>query len=262
MSKVTLDSFSDTLKAYLESVGVTESQILAMIQEEIDKLTSDDIAISSTVNDHGRNLSEELLAAWNMLALVNALASNNQTIIGDTALNTTSQTITGAINELKSATPDVADLAFGNFGIVDNRTRNHTTNATLTTDLLGSNGQVYMYNTTSTAANLYTGTFPDVKYGKYALCMRLKINTNTSTSTVLTANVLNGSTNILSKPILGTNFDRTDNFCYICTTFEYTGSTGTAKQPLKLNINTGTVSNLQVMFDYAYITLITPAVYI
>lgn len=184
-------------------------------------------------------------------------------------LKTDSDRIIGAINEiydktveLENVTSDLSSLSVGNFALIDNTTEGCASEGTLTTDLMASNGKAYIATTTSTAFCLFKAIFSEVKFGKYALCMRLKISANTSTSTVLTVNVLNGSTIILSKPIIGTNFDKINNYCYICTTFDYDGSSETAKQPLQLNINTGTVEGLEVKFDYAYITLITPAVYI
>ena len=167
-------------------------------------------------------------------------------------------------NEITSLWEEVVELQQGpgNFALIDNATEGCTSAGTLTTDLMASNGKAYVATTTATAFSLFKATFPEVKFGKYSLCMRLKINANTSSSTVLAVNLLSGSTTILNKYIIGTNFDKTNNYCYICTTFDYDGSSGTAKQPLQLNINTGTVEGLEVRFDYAYITLITPAVYI
>lgn len=167
-------------------------------------------------------------------------------------------------NEITSLWEKVVELQQGpgNFALIDNVTEGCTSAGTLTTDLMASNGKAYVATTTATAFSLFKATFPEVKFGKYSLCMRLKISANTSSSTVLAVNLLSGSTTILNKYIIGTNFDKTNNYCYICTTFDYDGSSGTAKQPLQLNINTGTVEGLEVRFDYAYITLITPAVYI
>ena len=176
-------------------------------------------------------------------------ASNGETTIND---------------EITSLWEEVIELQQGpgNFALIDNATEGCTSSGTLTTDLMASNGKAYVATTTATAFSLFKATFPEVKFGKYSLCMRLKISANTSSSTVLAVNLLSGSTTILNKYIIGTNFDKTNNYCYICTTFDYDGSSGTAKQPLQLNINTGTVEGLEVRFDYAYITLITPAVYI
>ena len=127
---------------------------------------------------------------------------------------------------------------------------------------MASLGKAIQTTTTTSAKNLITANFSDVKFGKYALCLRLKVSSNTSSSSVFTANIMNGSNTILSKSILGTYFDSTSNYCYICTTFDYSGSSSSAKQKLQLKLNTGTVSGLEVRFDYAYISLITPAVYI
>ena len=198
------------------------------IQDQVDNLTSNDVIYATNGET---TIDDEITSLWEEVA------------------------------ELLQG-PDISDLAFGNFALIDNATEGCTSAGALTTDLMASNGKAYIATTTSSALNLFTATFPEVKFGKYSLCMRLKISANTSTSAVLTANILNGSTNILNKSILGTSFDKTDNYCYICTTFDYDGSSGSAKQPLQLNINTGTISGLEVRFDYAYITLITPAVYI
>lgn len=180
-------------------------------------------------------------------------------------LNTENKTILGAINEINSKIqegPNLKSLTFDTFSSVDNATEGCTSAGTLTTDLMASNGKSYITTTTTSAENLFTADFSDVKFGKYALCMRLKVNANTSSSAVLTARIFNGSSEILSKDILGTNFESTSNYCYICTTFDYAGATNVEKQALQLVLNTGTVNGIEVRFDYAYITLITPAVYI
>lgn len=204
---------------------------IQQIQDQVNNLVTDNIMTSFPEEEEVCTLTEELIDVWDNIRVL-------------------------------QQGPDISDFVFGNFALIDNTTEGCTSAGTLTTDLMASNGKAYIATTTATAFNLFKATFPEVKFGKYSLCMRLKISANTSSSTVLAVNVLNGTTTILSKYITGTNFDRTNNYCYICTTFDYDGSSGTAKQPLQLNINTGTIKGLEVRFDYAYITLITPAVYI
>lgn len=67
--------------------------------EQID-LSSDNIMISESVNSHGRNLSEELLETWRWIQDVDTLAYENKVKIGESNLQTTNKTLTGAINEL------------------------------------------------------------------------------------------------------------------------------------------------------------------
>ena len=164
-------------------------------------------------------------------------------------------------NDKFSELESLGEISFDTFSIIDFNS-DFTTAGTEITDSMASLGKAIQTTTTTSAKNLITANFSDVKFGKYALCLRLKVSSNTSSSSVFTANIMNGSSTILSKSILGTYFDSTSNYCYICTTFDYSGSSSSAKQKLQLKLNTGTVSGLEVRFDYAYISLITPAVYI
>lgn len=164
-------------------------------------------------------------------------------------------------NDKFSELESLGEISFDTFSIIDFNS-DFTTAGTEITDSMASLGKAIQTTTTTSAKNLITANFSDVKFGKYALCLRLKVSSNTSSSSVFTANIINGSSTILSKSILGTYFDSTSNYCYICTTFDYSGSSSSAKQKLQLKLNTGTVSGLEVRFDYAYISLITPAVYI
>ena len=184
-------------------------------------------------------------------------------------LKTDSNRILGAINEiydktveLENATPDLSSLSFGNFALIDNATEGCTSAGTLSTDLMASNGKAYSVITTTTSENVFSANFSDVKFGKYSLCMRVRVSDNTSSSTILNVNIYDGSTSILSKNILGTNFDSNTKYCYICTTFDYEGSSSTAKQPLTFSLSSTSVSGITVYFDYAYISLLTPAIYI
>ena len=63
-------------------------------------LSSDNIMISESANSHGRNLSEELLETWRWIQDIDTLAYENKAKIGESNLQTTDKTITGAINEL------------------------------------------------------------------------------------------------------------------------------------------------------------------
>lgn len=147
------------------------------------------------------------------------------------------------------------------FSIVDINTKDCTSAGTLSTDTFASKGKSYQLTTNGTAQNLYTGTFSDVNFGSYALCLRLKVSSANANNT-FTVKVLNGTTVIKTIDIAANRFDSTNNFCDICTTFDYAG-TSSAKQALQLQVLTNTASSSNsVRFDYAYISLLTPAIYI
>lgn len=151
--------------------------------------------------------------------------------------------------------------SFQNFSIVDATNPEASGVGSMASDTMASDGISYNFTSTSTAQTIFSCDFSDVKFGNYSLCVRVKSNNNTNTANVLTLKVKRGSTELLSKDIKGTNFIRTDNYCYFCTTFNYDG-TSTAKEPITFQLYSTTVSGINFAFDYAYITLITPAVYI
>ena len=118
------------------------------------------------------------------------------TIDGYSELKTDSNRILGAINEiydktveLENATPDLSSLSFGNFALIDNATEGCTSAGTLSTDLMASNGKAYSVITTTTSENVFSANFSDVKFGKYSLCMRVRVSDNTSSSTILNVNI-------------------------------------------------------------------------
>ena len=83
-------------KEDLENIDLS----LYATKEELKDLSSDDIMISESANSHGRNLSEELLETWRWIQDIDTLAYENKAKIGESDLQTTDKTITGAINEL------------------------------------------------------------------------------------------------------------------------------------------------------------------
>ena len=169
------------------------------------------------------------------------------------------------INELSDSLVqylnDLTKMSNGNTTsrCVDNNTDECSSAGSLVNDAYSSNGQVYMLKSNGSVNNVYTGQFNNMKFGNYSLCMRIKISDNSSASTVLTASIKNGGTTLLSKQIAGNVFKTASDYCYLYTTFEYEGSNNGA---LTFELNTASVSGVDIYFDYAYISLITPAIYI
>lgn len=155
----------------------------------------------------------------------------------------------------------LSQMSFQNFSIVDAAKETASGSGSIVSDTKASNGVARQFTSTSSAQTIFSCNFSDVMFGNYALCIRVQASANTSTSDVLTLKVKRGSTELLSKGVKGNNFSKTDNYCYFCATFNYDGTTS-AKEPLTFSLNTTAVSGIKFNFDYAYITLITPAVYI
>ena len=162
---------------------------------------------------------------------------------------------------LTNSVETLSQMSFQNFSMIDAVNPAATGLGNKVSDVQASDGTSYKYLTSSTSGDVvYMCNFTDVKFGDYVLCVRMKANYNTATSTVLTLKILNGSTEILSRDIKGTDFTRTDNYCLFYTDFNYECITS-EKQPLKFKLVTSNYSGVTVYFDYAYITLITPAVF-
>ena len=152
----------------------------------------------------------------------------------------------------------------GSYAIVDINTPEISGSGTKESDLLASHGECYAL-TTSSSTNycLYSGVFSDVKYGHYALCARVKIGSTTSASSLVQLKVLNGSTEIVATDFSGSVFKTSSQYYYLYTTFTYEGSDSTStKDQLTFQLHTHLVDGIKIYFDYAYISMIIPAVFI
>ncbi len=168
-------------------------------------------------------------------------------------------------NEIDSDIEDLQEKVqrgSGSYAIVDINTPGISGSGKIETDTLASHGQCYAL-TTSSASNycLYSGAFSDVKYGHYALCARVKIGSTTSASSLVQLKVLNGDTEIIATNFPGSVFKSSSQYYYLYTTFTYEGS-GDAKDQLSFQLHTHLVDGIKVYFDYAYISMIIPAVFI
>ena len=177
-----------------------------------------------------------------------------------TILDKMMTTETYLVDSVKNLNEDLANITFQNFSMVDAVNPAATGVGVKTNDTMASNGVSYQLTTPSTVQTIFSCDFTDVKFGSYALCARMRVGNNTYDSNILTLKILRGSTELLSKTIKCTDFTRSDNYCLLCASFNYDG-TSSAKQPLTFKLDTTNYSGVKVYFDYAYISLITPAVY-
>lgn len=176
----------------------------------------------------------------------------------------------GLISKLKKTIEDVEDQldtvtdkinrGSGSYALLDINAPGRGGSGSLKVDTKASNGQCITITTSSsTNYNMFSGTFPDVKYGHYAICARVKTN-NLTTSNLVQLKVLKGNTEILAANFTGSNFDNTSNYQYLYSTFKYEDS-GSSKPALSFQLHTHKVNGIVVDFDYVYISMIIPAVY-
>lgn len=147
------------------------------------------------------------------------------------------------------------------YAVLDVNTPGKGGSGSLATDALASHGKCIRI-TTSSSANYasFTGTFSDVKFGHYAICARVKTN-NLTSSNLVQLKVLNGSTEILAANFTGAAFKSTSKYAYLYSTFVYEGN-GSSKQNLSFQLHTHMVNGVQVDFDYVYISMIIPSVFL
>ncbi len=166
----------------------------------------------------------------------------------------------GIIDKLRIRVEELKRGSSSN-ALVDINTPGRGGQGTLENDLAASHGQCITATSTESSFCLYSGSFSeDLKYGHYALCARIKISTMTSRD-VLQLEVVNGSTVIKTVNISGAEFSSNSQYYYIYTTFVYEGD-ATNKYNLSFRLNTLVENGIKIYFDYAYISMIIPSVYL
>ena len=215
------------------------------------------------------NFSDNLIAYLNK-----QISAGGSELIGDIKGLTTNnkQTLVGAINELvqicnnlKPGPGDEAEVkaTSDSFAIVDINTEGIVSNGSIQDDLYASHGRCYSGASSNANTVLYSADFNEVKFGNYALCLRIKLAEGTTSGEVVKATIYNGNTEIMKKSFITADFETKGEYQYLYSTFEYKGN-GNAKSNLKLKIeipaaNSGTT---KIHFDYAYISMIIPSVFL
>lgn len=177
-----------------------------------------------------------------------------------TILDKMMTTETFLVDSVKNLNEDLANKTFQNFSMVDVNNPAATGAGVKTNDTKASNGISYKLTSTTTSQTVYSCNFSDVKFGTYTLCARIRASKKDASADILTLKVTSGSRELKAAGFKGSDFSRTDNYCFLCTTFDYDGTTS-AKQPITFTFTTTTIGSIDFYFDYAYISLITPAVY-
>ena len=176
-------------------------------------------------------------------------------------LVTTDRKVIEKINTDVAELEDKVSRGSGSYAILDINTPGKGGSGIEVADNAASLGKAISI-TTSTSANLvpYIGTFPDIKFGHYAICARIKTN-NLTSSNLVQLKLLNGSTEILAANFTGAQFGVTNGYAYLYSTFKYDVNNG-SKQPLSFQLHTHLVNGVTINFDYVYISMIIPSVFL
>ena len=136
------------------------------------------------------------------------------------------------IANLSSQVTALSEKTSGTDSSVDINSKDIQSSGTLSTDNYASYGKSYTVTAGSSNINLYSATMNEVKYGRYGICLRMKISNNSSTSNVVKLTVYNGSTAINTTNFTGKAFSSNSDYSLLYSSFDYTGN-GSVKQNLK-----------------------------
>ena len=243
------------LNDILEGLVLTDNKVINKLLATIEDLDSDVENINSTLDVLETEL-DVLEAGFNSKLDISENTLRNEM---QNSINGIQQNITNNITILE----DKIKRGSGTYAIVDKDTPDKGGLGTLVSDILSSNGECYSIKTsTSTNYCLYSGVFADVKYGHYALCARVRIGSTTSASELVQTKILNGTKEIAVTNFAGSVFSSSSQYYYLYSTFKYEGNAGQEKQPLSFQLHTHLVNGINIYFDYAYITMIMPSVFL
>lgn len=216
------------------------------------------------------NFSDNLIAYLNE----QISAAGGSELIGDiNGLNTTNKTtIVGAINELVQICSNLTPGGGGgvgvkttsdSFAIVDINTKGIVSNGSIMDDIYASHGRCYSGTSSNNNIVLYSADFNEVKFGNYALCLRIKLVDGSTSGEAVKATIYNGSAEIMTKSFAVADFETKGEYQYLYSTFEYNGD-GKTKSNLKLKIEIPVAASgtTKIQFDYAYISMIIPSIFL
>ena len=149
------------------------------------------------------------------------------------------------------------------YSIVDHNTEGASIGGTVTNDNYASDGKCCILTQAASNMNLFTANFSDVKCGHYGLNVRMRVSNKSNTANAIKIDVKINGEIVATKSVAPSAFSNTTNFENIFLSFDYNRNSAT-KYPIQLVITvlgtSGTKANIS--FDYAYISLMMPAVFI
>lgn len=161
----------------------------------------------------------------------------------------------GVVEELKKG----AD----SYSIVDHNTAGATCGGSVVSDNYASDGKCCILTQAASNKTFFTANFSDVKCGHYGLNVRMRVSNKSNTAKGIKIDVKINGEIVSTKSVAPSAFSNTTNFENIFLSFDYSRNSAT-KYPIQLVITvlgtSGTKANIS--FDYAYIQLMMPAVFI
>lgn len=149
------------------------------------------------------------------------------------------------------------------YSIVDHNTEGATIGGSVANDNYASDGKCCTLTQAAANAVLFKANFSDVKCGHYGLNVRMRVSNKSNTANGIKIDVKINGERVATKSVAPSAFSNTTNFENIFLSFDYSRNSAT-KYPIQLEITvlgtSGTKANIS--FDYAYIQLMMPAVFI
>lgn len=148
----------------------------------------------------------------------------------------------------------------GSSSILDVTAPNVSGNGTLKSDPLASDQKCYSYTSNGTTEQLICSVpFSNMKFGHYALCVRAKTNA-VGSNDLVKVEVKTSDAVIHSVNFTGDQFGTNSGYSYLYTTFEYNAVSSEPKK-LIFNLYSLPVSGVTISFDYAFMNMIMPSIY-
>ena len=253
------------------STANTNKTNISKLQTDVNTLKTNVTSLTTTANTNKSDIATLKTNVSNVTSTANtnksdiATLKTNVTNVTKTA-NTnktdisTLKTNVSTINNNISGLNTKIEQGSGTYAIVNINTAGRSGSGTVTTDSQASTGKCI--KATSGTANkiVFQATFPAVNLGYYGLCARVKVNNKTSTSNIIRIRVLHGTAEIATKSFTGADIGTTD-YTYLYIPFKYDVKSGASKGDLIFQAYTLTTASIDLSFDYAYISMMIPSVF-
>ena len=253
------------------STANTNKTNISKLQTDVNTLKNNVTSLTTTANTNKSDIATLKTNVSNVTSTANtnksdiATLKTNVTNVTKTA-NTnktdisTLKTNVSTINNNISGLNTKIEQGSGTYAIVNINTAGRSGSGTVTTDSQASTGKCI--KATSGTANkiVFQATFPAVNLGYYGLCARVKVNNKTSTSNIIRIRVLHGTAEIAAKSFTGADIGTTD-YTYLYIPFKYDVKSGASKGDLIFQAYTLTTASIDLSFDYAYISMMIPSVF-
>lgn len=260
------------------STANTNKTNISKLQTDVNTLKNNVTSLTKTANTNKSDIATLKTNVSNVTSTANtnksdiATLKTNVTNVTKTAntnktdistLKTNVSTINGnitTINNNISGLNTKIEQGSGTYAIVNINTAGRSGSGTVTTDSQASTGKCI--KATSGTANkiVFQATFPAVNLGYYGLCARVKVNNKTSTSNIIRIRVLHEKAEIAAKSFTGADIGTTD-YTYLYIPFKYDVKSGASKGDLIFQAYTLTTASIDLSFDYAYISMMIPSVF-